>query len=78
MKISITPGLCQGHNNCSRLAPELFTLDENGYAMVRMHDTLPSELEDLAEMTANSCPECAINIEYAEEACIHPMDGKVM
>ncbi|WP_143131710.1 ferredoxin [Paraburkholderia aspalathi] len=67
MKIGITPGLCHGHNNCSRLAPELFGLDSDGYAIVRIQSTLPKELEELAELAAENCPECAIYVETADE-----------
>ena len=62
MKVSISDELCQGHNNCSRLAPQLFDLDERGYAVVRIHADIPSDLEELAELAAENCPECAIHI----------------
>ena len=71
MKISITPGLCHGHNNCSRLAPDLFGLDSSGYAIVRIQSTLPKELEELAELAAENCPECAIYVETGDKACEH-------
>ena len=63
MKVRILPGCCQGHNNCSRIAPQLFELDEQGYAVVRLTAKLPVELEELAELAAENCPEGAIEIE---------------
>jgi len=32
MRIRVNPDLCQGHNRCKALAPELFELDEIGNA----------------------------------------------
>lgn len=77
MKISITPGLCHGHNNCSRLAPDLFELDSSGYAIVRIQATLPKELEDLAELAAENCPECAIYVETSDDACEGIVEGRL-
>ncbi|MGA9918203.1 MAG: ferredoxin [Paraburkholderia sp.] len=77
MKISITPGLCHGHNNCSRLAPDLFELDSGGYAVVRIHSTLPKDLEELAELAAENCPECAIYVENADEHDERNVEDKI-
>lgn len=62
MKLHVAPGACQGHNNCTRIAPQLFQLDASGYASARVA-IVPAELESLAELAAENCPECAIVIE---------------
>lgn len=62
MKLHVDPALCQGHNNCTRVAPQLFQLDGSGYASPRI-EIVPVELESLAELAAENCPECAIVVE---------------
>ena len=32
MKVRVEPTLCQGHNRCYAIAPDLFQLDDSGYA----------------------------------------------
>lgn len=63
MKIKVIPGCCQGHNNCIRTAPQLFELDDAGYARVRVEAELPAQWRELAELAAENCPEGAIAIE---------------
>lgn len=36
MKIKYDRSLCQGHNRCYMLAPELFDTDDEGYAILRL------------------------------------------
>ncbi len=33
MRVSIDPGLCQGHARCASLVPELFDIDDEGYGV---------------------------------------------
>jgi len=61
MKLHVSAELCQGHNNCIRIAPQLFELDASGYASARLA-AIPVALESLAELAADNCPECAIEI----------------
>lgn len=61
MKLHVSSELCQGHNNCVRIAPQLFQLDGSGYASARLA-AIPVALEGLAELAAENCPECAIEI----------------
>ncbi|MGJ7511196.1 ferredoxin [Variovorax sp. GT1P44] len=61
MKLHASADLCQGHNNCIRIAPQLFQLDVSGYASARLA-AIPVALESLAELAADNCPECAIEI----------------
>lgn len=62
MKIRVASDLCQGHNNCTRIAPQLFQLDASGYASARM-EIVAAEHEELARLAADNCPECAIELD---------------
>lgn len=41
MKIHIESATCQGHNRCAALAPDLFDIDDNGYASVTAGGVVP-------------------------------------
>ncbi|MFW6093314.1 MAG: ferredoxin [Pseudomonadota bacterium] len=53
--------LCQGHGRCEALAPEVYTLDENGYLVTETIE-VPPGLEEQARLGAESCPEQCISI----------------
>ena len=57
MRIKVDSEKCQGHNRCYSLAPELFDVDDYGYATEIDDGTVPSELEDKAKLAAANCPE---------------------
>ena len=63
MRIRFDRSACQGHNRCYMLAPELFDTDDEGYAILLVEGDVPSELEEMARLTADNCPEYAIEIE---------------
>ena len=63
MKIKFDRSACQGHNRCYMLAPELFDTDDEGYAILLVHGDVPPELEEKAQLTADNCPEYAIEVE---------------
>jgi ferredoxin len=54
---------CQGHNRCYMLAPELFDVDDEGYAILLVTGEVPEELRDKAQLTVDNCPEYAIAVE---------------
>ena len=65
MKCRIDPALCEGHQRCTGLYPDLF--EEAGDGKARVKDgleTVPEEFEMDAQSAANSCPAAAILIEY--------------
>ena len=62
MRVAVDPELCQGHNRCYALAPEVFDVDDFGNAMVRGDGTVPPEFEDKARLAIGNCPEYAISI----------------
>ena len=53
MRIRVDPEVCQGHNRCKALAPELFAANEG---------VVPPELEEKARLAVANCPEFAIEI----------------
>jgi ferredoxin len=53
---------CQGHALCNSVAPELFTLDSDGYSDVGIRE-VPAQMEELARRGMLACPERAITIE---------------
>ncbi|HLI54696.1 MAG TPA: ferredoxin [Acidimicrobiales bacterium] len=63
MRVRVDPEKCQGHNRCYNLAPELFDVDDLGYASARADGTVPPGLEDKARRAAANCPEFAIEVE---------------
>jgi ferredoxin len=62
MKVQVIREKCQGHNRCFVVAPELFELDDEGYAFASGDGTVPPELEEKARLAAENCPELAITI----------------
>ena len=63
MKIHVDPTLCQGHNRCVALAPDLFDIDDDGYAAVAGEGTVPADRAEVAELAVDNCPEQAITID---------------
>lgn len=65
MRVSVNTELCQGHNRCYAIAPELFDVDDYGTAVVIGDGTVSPELEDKARLAVANCPEYAITIDEA-------------
>ena len=63
MKVHVDPELCQGHNRCCSIAPELFDVDEYGQAHALHEGVVSQELEEKARLAIDNCPEFAIGIE---------------
>lgn len=62
MKVRVDRNLCQGQALCNSVAPDLFTLDDDGYSNVGVRE-VPVGMEDLARRGMLTCPERAITIE---------------
>ena len=61
MKVLVDGASCMGHGRCYRIAPDLFTYDDEGYPTIR--DELVevrADLEAAADEAAGTCPEEAI------------------
>ena len=63
MKIKFDRDACQGHNRCYMLAPELFDVDDEGYAILLVDGDVPDELAEKAQLAVDNCPEDAIALE---------------
>jgi ferredoxin len=62
LTVRVDPARCQGHNRCTVLAPELFDLDEFGYAKARGDGAVRKQLQKKAWLAQANCPELAIVI----------------
>ncbi|MGQ4335826.1 ferredoxin [Streptomyces hayashii] len=59
MKITIDEDRCRGHGVCCTIGPEVFDLNDDGYAVTEQSE-VPQEFESAARSAARSCPERAI------------------
>ena len=62
MRITVDADKCQGHNRCSSLAPDLFVVDDYGYATASNGGVVPEGQEPDAELAIANCPEYAISV----------------
>jgi len=62
LTVRIDRDRCQGHNRCFSLAPELFEVDDYGYAREIGDGSVPSGLEEKARLAVANCPEHAVSI----------------
>lgn len=60
MRIRVNPDLCQGHNRCCVLAPDLFETDDYGTATATNDGVVPAGQEEQAKLAMENCPEYAI------------------
>jgi ferredoxin len=63
LHLRIASDLCQGHNRCCSVAPELFEADDLGNARVKGDGAVPPVLEAKARLAMANCPEHAIRAE---------------
>ena len=63
MKVKVDQEKCQGHNRCFVVAPDLFELDDYGYAHEVGDGTVPPGMEEKARLAVVNCPEKAITLE---------------
>ena len=61
MKVTIEQDRCRGHGVCWTICPDVFDLNDDGYAEVRTPD-VPGEFEDAVHSAAVNCPESAIAV----------------
>jgi len=61
MKVRVDPGICAGFSVCLGLCPEVFELDDDGYAVVRVGE-VPPEFEDAVRTAVSQCPSGAISL----------------
>ena len=63
MRVSVDEGLCSGHARCWSLAPEVFTIDDNGYCNIGEGKRVAPEHEEQARIGVRACPERALTID---------------
>ncbi|WCO65748.1 ferredoxin [Iamia majanohamensis] len=63
MRVHLDRTACQGHGRCYSLAPDVFTCDDDGQAVLLVDGPLSSDQEVPARLAADSCPEFAITVE---------------
>jgi ferredoxin len=61
MKVSVDPDLCQGHERCWQICPDVFDLDDEGHASVAI-DEVPADLAEKVLEAVRNCPERAITV----------------
>jgi ferredoxin len=60
LRIVIDPERCQGHARCVAVAPTLFDLDDDGYAVARQERVAGEDVQTLLR-AVSWCPERAIS-----------------
>ena len=66
MRVHVDGDKCQGHNRCYAIAPELFDVDDLGYAHELNDGVVPAGMEEKARLAAANCPEHAIELSDAK------------
>ena len=61
VRVTVDRVRCNGHARCASLAPDVYPLDEEGYA-VGGQRIVPAGSEQRAEQGALACPELAIAV----------------
>jgi len=67
VRVRVNPIRCTAFGFCAEFAPELFALDDWGYAWLR-DPKATGELADVAREAARLCPTDAIILEEVEES----------
>lgn len=61
MKVTVDDDRCRGHGVCCAICPEVFSLSDDGYAIVQ-NPEVPEEFADKVREAASNCPERAVVI----------------
>ena len=59
MRVEVDRDRCEGNAVCVGIAPDLFDLDDEDYAVLKV-DEIPADQEDLAEQAIAECPRAAL------------------
>ncbi|GAT14948.1 ferredoxin [Mycolicibacterium thermoresistibile] len=60
MRVEVDRDRCEGNAICVGISPEIFELDDDDYAVVKL-DPIPAELEQKALQAIDECPRAALN-----------------
>ncbi len=61
MKVHVNSEICAGFGICLGIAPEVFELHEDGYAIVLVSEVKPED-EDMMRRAVSQCPAQAISL----------------
>jgi ferredoxin len=59
VRVIVDRDRCEGNAVCLGIAPDIFDLDDEDYAMVKT-DPIPADQEELAEQAIAECPRAAL------------------
>lgn len=59
MRVEVDRDRCEGNAVCLGVAPDIFDLDDEDYAVVKV-DPVPVDQEELAEQAIAECPRAAL------------------
>jgi ferredoxin len=59
MRVHVDRDRCEGNAVCLGIAPHLFDLDDEDYAVVKV-DPIPADQEELAQQAIIECPRAAL------------------
>ncbi|MGE5695089.1 MAG: ferredoxin [Candidatus Sericytochromatia bacterium] len=59
MRVEVDRDRCEGNAVCVGIAPDIFELDDEDYAVVKK-DPVPADQEVLAEQAIAECPRAAL------------------
>lgn len=62
MRVSVDDDVCAGHGVCTMLCPEVFVLEDAGFARAVVEEVAP-ELQATAREAALRCPTQAIRVD---------------
>jgi ferredoxin len=74
LTIAIDRITCDGYGTCAELLPEMITLDDWGYPIIRP-GTVPTVLLDHARMAVDTCPVLALRLVSVARAKMTPAAG---
>lgn len=63
MRVSVDNERCTGHARCWAIAPEILTIDDDGYSDIGEGREVPAGMEEKARLGVASCPERALRID---------------
>ncbi len=62
MRVKVDRDRCEGNAICVGIAPDVFDLDDDEYAVVKV-DVIPPDQEELALRAVAECPRAALSRE---------------
>jgi ferredoxin len=65
-KLQVDPIACDGRGLCAEFLPELITLDDWGFPIIR-DGVVPDRLHEEARETVRTCPKLALRLEGSHQ-----------